>query len=254
MAGCSFFAKIHLRLAYLQLEVDDFSADILTINTHRGLFKCRRLMYRVAAAPAIWQQNMANLLHGIPGVKAFLDDIRIAAKNLLEFLRRLEAVIKILHEYNIKVNLQKCEFFKSQIGYCGYIIDEKGIHKDESKFEAIINMPRPKNVSEVRAFIGMVNYYHRLIENASTILYPLYVLLRTDTPFVWTPRRETTFFKAKEAFLSEKCLAFYDPQLPLVLATDASSYGAGGEGRGRTLTPLPRRFKPCDPICITNLQ
>lgn len=88
-------------------------------------------------------------------------------------------------------------------------------------------MPSAKNVSEIRAFTGFIVYYHRFIQNVSTILYPLNELSRTGTEFVWTSRQETAFNEAKKAFMDENCLAFYDPRLPLVLATDASQYGVG---------------------------
>lgn len=79
LAGCKYYAKIDCSKAYLQLPVDDESAKILTINTHRGLYKVLHLMFGIAAAPAIWQARMDFLFGKIEGVRAFQDDIRIAA-------------------------------------------------------------------------------------------------------------------------------------------------------------------------------
>lgn len=93
--------------------------------------------------------------------------------------------------------------------------------------EAIKQMPRPKNISEVRAFTGIINYYGRFISNLSSTLFPLNKLLRKGTPFVWSKECETAFKRAKESFISNKVLVHFNPNLPLVLATDASSYGIG---------------------------
>jgi len=224
MAGGTSFSKIDLKQAYLQLEVREEDQQYLTLNTHRGLYRPTRLMYGIASAPAIWQREIENILRDIPGVTIFLDDIKVTGTNDSEHLHRLELVFQRLHDYNIKVNLKKSEFFVNKIEYCGYIIDRHGIHKDKKKVEAIEHMPIPRNVSEVRAFIGFVTYYSRFIKNLSTILYPLNKLLRKETPFHWTQECNSAFKKAKEAFQSNEVLAYYDPKLPLILA---SPYGVG---------------------------
>lgn len=94
MSGGTIFSKIDLKQAYLQLSVAKEDREILTLSTHKGLFRCHRLMYGVASAPAIWQRTMENILNGIPGVVIFLDDIKIAGKNIDQHLERLELVLK----------------------------------------------------------------------------------------------------------------------------------------------------------------
>lgn len=123
---------------------------------------------------------------GIPGVTIFLDDIKITGRNENEHLERLEKVFNQLQKYNIKINLEKCEFFKKEITHCGYIISSLWIHKNKAKIKAIENIPRPTNINEVRAFIGFVNYYGRFIPKLSIVLNPLYRLLRKDNTYKWT--------------------------------------------------------------------
>ncbi|XP_046142815.1 uncharacterized protein K02A2.6-like [Osmia bicornis bicornis] len=227
MAGGTTFTKIDLRQAYLQLEVREEDQALLTLNTPWGLYKPTRLMYGIASAPAIWQREIENILKGIPGVTVFLDDIKITGTSDAEHLHRLELVFQRLNEYNIKINLEKSTFFTNQIKYCGYIIDKNGIHKDSEKIEAIEKMPTPRNVSEVRSFIGFVNYYGRFIKNLSSILHPLNKLLHKESKFICSKECEVAFRNAKRTFQSNEILAHYDPKLPLILATDASSYGVG---------------------------
>ena len=83
MAGGTSFSKIDLKHAYLQLQVREEEQHLLTLNTHRGLYKPTRLMYGIASAPAIWQREIENILKDIPGVTVFLDDIKIVTSPFL---------------------------------------------------------------------------------------------------------------------------------------------------------------------------
>ncbi|XP_058826833.1 uncharacterized protein K02A2.6-like [Topomyia yanbarensis] len=225
LAGGKKFSKIDLVQAYLQLEVAPEDREILTLSTHRGLYRPNRLMYGVASAPAIWQRQMEAILQGIEGVSVFLDDIKITGENDEVHLLRLEEVLRRLNEYGIRVNKDKCKFFVDEIEYCGYSIDKDGIHKIRKKVKAIQEMPRPKNRDEVRSFVGFVNYYGRFFQNLSMVLYPLNNLLKNDVPFRWTQQCEDSFRKVKEQMQSDNCLVHCSPELPLLLATDASPYG-----------------------------
>lgn len=104
MAGGKKFTKIDLQQAYLQLEVREEDRELLTLNTHRGLFRSTRLMYGIASAPAIWQREIENRLRNIPGVSVFLDDIRITGPNDEIHLQRLEQVLQRLGDANIRIN------------------------------------------------------------------------------------------------------------------------------------------------------
>ncbi|KAK2575252.1 hypothetical protein KPH14_012703, partial [Odynerus spinipes] len=231
LAGGEKFSKIDLKQAYLQMEVHPDDREFLTLNTHRGLFRCTRLLYGIASAPAIWQREIETILKGIHGVSVFLDDIKITGPNDEIHLQRIKEVLTRLSEYNIRINKEKSEFLKEGIHYCGYYIDKHGLHKEQKKMEAIERMPRPSNITELRAFLGMINYYGRFIRNLSQILTPLYKLLekenRQEGSFRWSPACEAAFVAAKKAFMSDQILAHYDPQLPLIIACDASAYGVG---------------------------
>lgn len=229
VAGGNKYTRIDLKQAYLQMEVHPENQEMLTLNTHRGLYKCTRLLYGIASAPAIWQREIENVLKDIPGVAVFLDDIKISDPTDQIHLERLKQVLNRLSEYNIQINMDKCEFFREGIHYCGHYIDKTGIHKEKTKMEAIENMRRPNNITELRAFLGLVNYYGRFIRNASTILNPLYKLLegkqKKSSPLNWN--KACVVHRIKKEFMSDKVLAHYNPKLPLIVACDASAYGVG---------------------------
>jgi len=170
MAGGKIFSKIDLLQAYLQLEIRPEDRELLTLNTHKGLYRLTRLMYGVASAPAIWQRTIESILKDIPGVVVFLDDIRVAGSSVKDHLEKLRTVFDRLQKYNIRINAEKSEFFTKEINYCGYVINQDGIHKAQDKIDAIQNMSRPSNITELRSLLGMIHYYERFCPNLSTIL------------------------------------------------------------------------------------
>lgn len=227
MAGGQKFSKLDLSQAYLQMEVRPEDREILTLNTHLGLYQPSRLMYGVASAPAIFQREITQVLANIPGVSVFLDDIKVTGPDDETHLKRLEMVLKKLDEYGMRVNVSKCDFFADRIEFCGFVIDRDGIRKMKRKVDAIQEMPRPRNREQVRAFVGLVNYYGRFLNNLSTNIYPINNLLKDNVPFDWDDQCEKAFRWVKKEMQSDKILVHYDPKLPLVLATDASPYGVG---------------------------
>ena len=172
LSGGIYFSKIDLRQAYLQMRVDDESLKLLTLSTHRGLYRCKRLV--------------ENLLSNIKGMSVLLDDIVFASATVENHLLTLEEILKRLHASNIRINLDKYEFFKSKVHYCGHVIDKLGVHKDQQKVEAMESMTAPRDVNELRSFIGIVNYHDRFIKNLSTVIKPLNDLLHKDTKFIWS--------------------------------------------------------------------
>ena len=83
----------------------------------------------------------------------------ISGRNDAEHLQNLESVLDRLQKYNLRVHLPKCQFLQEKVEYCGHEIDKHGIHQSEEKVRTIKETPRPQNLTQLRAFIGLVNYY-----------------------------------------------------------------------------------------------
>ena len=172
------FTKLDMSQAYQQLLLDEKSKKFTTINTHKGLYQYNRLPFGVSSAPGIFQRTMENLLQGIPHVVVRVDDILVSGKDDPDHLANLEAVLSGLSTAGLKLCLAKCLFMQPEITYCGYVISGNGIQPVVSKVIAINNAPEPKDVSQLQAFLGMLNYYHRFLPDVATILEPLHQLLR----------------------------------------------------------------------------
>ncbi|XP_045778737.1 uncharacterized protein K02A2.6-like isoform X1 [Maniola jurtina] len=226
LSGSNYFSKIDLSQAYNQIELDD-SKNITVINTHRGLYRYNRLVYGLASSAGIFQRIMSNLLQDIPNVEVFLDDVVIGGKNRQEHLRAVESVFSRLHRYGLKLKSNKCVFLVDEIKYLGYVLNKEGIKTDPDKIEAITKIPRPSNVTELRSFLGLVNFYAKFVRNMSARLVPLYELLKRDTKWVWSKECERAFKEVKTLLTSAEVLSHYDPARPLIVTCDASAKGIG---------------------------
>jgi len=87
-------------------------------------------------------------------------------------------VLSRLHEYRVKINFDKCQFFRSSVVFLGHMIDKHGVHPTVDKMEAILNAPQPKDISQLKSFLGLINYYQSYIPMSSTILASLYNLTK----------------------------------------------------------------------------
>ena len=227
LTGGKFFTKLDMSNAYLQLPLDSASKPYVTINTHRGLFQYNRLPFGVASAPAIFQRYMDTLLQGMLGVSVYLDDILIAGATIDENLQTLEAVLQKLNDAGLRLNRSKCFFCHPSLQYLGHIISEHGIQPTAEKVRAIKEAPPPQNLSELRAFLGLINYYSKFLPNLSSQLVPLYSLLNKGQKWHWGPQQTQAFQAAQTALQADTLLVHYDPSRPIVLSCDASQYGIG---------------------------
>ncbi|EYC31243.1 hypothetical protein Y032_0004g2046 [Ancylostoma ceylanicum] len=225
--GEELFSQIDLADAYLQVEVDDESKELLTINTHRGVFRYNRLTFGVKSAPGIFQQIIDSMIAGLNGVAAYLDEIIVTGRNMEEHRQNLEALFERIHTYGFRVRIEKCTFMMSEIRYLGDIIDKDGRRPDPEKARAITEMLPPKDVVQLRSFLGMVNYYGVFIRDMRQLRAPLDPLLKKNTPFKWSTDSQDALEKAKKVLAPPLLLTHFDPKLELIVAADDSDYGIG---------------------------
>ena len=113
----------------------------------------------------------------------FIDDILIYSKSLEEHEQHLRVVLQTLRDHKLYAKLKKCEFWLESVAFLGHVISKDGILVDPKKVEAIVNWERPKDVKEIRSFLGLAGYYRRFIEGFSKISLPMTRLTRKGTTF-----------------------------------------------------------------------
>ena len=255
LSGGSVFSKLDMSQAYAQLCLDEESKKYSVINTHRGLFQYNRLSFGISSAPGIFQRAMENLLKDILGVFCYLDDILVTGSTEEEHNERLRKVLATLQSAGLKLSIEKCSIGVPYVTYLGYLIDDQGIHPTKEKVQAISEAPAPTNVTQLRAYLGILNFYRRFLPQAATKLEPLNRLLKACTPWEWGKEQESAFIESKKALLTSNALTHFDPKLPLVVVADSSAYGIGavlchlidGKERpicfaSRTLTSTERNY------------
>ena len=168
-------------------------------------------------------------------VVSWLDDILVSSRTWEAHINLLRTVFQKLVNARLSVNFAKCNFAAPSQEYLGMVVDSTGIRPAPSKLEAVINMPCPTNVEELRAFLGLTGYLRQFVEKHSIIAAPLTNILRNKdfaskrarkSVIPWEQEQEQAFAQLKQALTSPKVLAFPDWGYTFTLHTDASSTGA----------------------------
>ena len=227
LGGYEWYAKCDLTGAYQQLRVAEKSKQFLTINTIKGLYQYQRLPFGVSSAASTFQRVMDTILMGFKGVQCFLDDILVGGKTLEELRMKLLQVFERLQKHKIKVNFEKCEFFVNQVKYLGHEVSVEGIRPCKDKVKAILQLPTPQNVTQLKSFLGMLNYYSKFVPQIAGKLRIFYDLLMKGVDYKWSKECGKTFEICKKLLLENNLLHHYDASKPIVILCDACSYGVG---------------------------
>ncbi|KAJ0182603.1 hypothetical protein K1T71_001972 [Dendrolimus kikuchii] len=260
LSGGEQFSKIDLTNAYQQLWLEEDSQPCTAITTHVGTYVYRRTPFGLTCIPEKFQKFMEETLKGLKGVAVFMDDIAVSGPDKFTHLSNLKALFARLSEVGLRIKLEKCKFMQDSISYLGFIIDKNGLHPDPNKVKAIVEAPAPSDITQLRSFLGFINYYAKFIPNLSTLLHPLHKLLKKNKIWVWSQECDKAFQSVKNSIANTNVLVHYKPDLPLVLAVDSSSYGIGsvlshrypnGEDRpicfaSRTLNTAERAYSQID--------
>ena len=216
---------LDLRGAFYQLPITADTAEKTTfITPHRGCFKHLRLPMGHCQSSYYMQNALQKLFRYEIGsfLCVYLDDVLVASPSYEIHLKHLRIVFEKLRSVNLKLHPGKCCFLQQELKYLGHIFSAKGVQTDPKKTEVIRNYPTPKTIKEVRAFLGLANFYRRHISHYSDKAFGLTKLLRSGTVFHWGPQQETSFQCLKDALVNSPILALPDFSQEMVLTCDAS--------------------------------
>lgn len=225
-----YFTTLDLKSGFHQIEMEPSHAEKTAFSTNQGHFEFTRMPFGLKNAPATFQRAMNSILAGLIGsiCYVYLDDIIITGYNLQNHIENLDKILKRLSDFNLKIQLDKCEFLKKETEFLGHIITPEGIKPNPDKIEKITNWKLPASQKEIKQFLGLTGYYRRFIRDYAKLAKPLTKKLKKDQK-INTDDKDyiNAFEKLKQIIASDQVLSYPNFELPFILTTDASNFALG---------------------------
>ena len=234
--GAKLFSKIDLHSGFHQLRIREEDIHKTAFSTPFGQYEWVTAPFGLTATPSAFQRLMSHVLrdHIAAGyVVVYLDDVAIFTKtnDPLDHLAKVRAVLESLRQHQLLAKGAKCEFFRTQMEFLGFMVSADGVAPVPGRVDAIRAIPVPETVSQLRSFIGMVNFFRTHIAGFSELASPLTDLLQGTRHgrqrLDWTLECEWAFAGLKEALSSAPVLRHFDPALRTAVHLDASQNAVG---------------------------
>jgi len=200
-------------------------------TTHVGSFEPTVIFFGMTNSPATFQAMMNKILRDMINkekVAAFVDDVLVGTEMEEGHDKIVEEILRRLEENNLYVKPKKCAWKVRKIGFLGVVIGPSRIEMEKEKVDGVLSWPEPRNVKDIRKFLGLTNYYQRFIKNFAQVARPMNVLMRKDVKWRWKGEEQTAFDKLKKAFTTRPVLAAPDLDKEFRVEADASNYATGG--------------------------
>lgn len=229
LCGCKYFSTMDLHGAFHQILLHEDDRDFTSFSAGNFKYRWVRMPMGLSAAPLTWQRAINTIFADMLGTNLhiYLDDLLIATATIEEHVELLHKIMQRLRDYNLKLKIAKCSFFRKEVEYLGHIVSADGCKADPRKISCIQNYPQPKNVVQTQRFLGMCNYYRRYIKDFAKKAKPLYNLCKRDQPFIWSDKCKDAFEDLKTKLISSPILIFPNFQNTFIITTDASNYAVG---------------------------
>ncbi|ROT76340.1 hypothetical protein C7M84_005068 [Penaeus vannamei] len=257
------FSILDARSAYWSIELSPDDRPKTAFSDGTNLWQFKRMPYGLKTAGATYQRMINFILSPVLGrhTMAYLDDVVIYSKNFDDHLRHLEETLKLVEQAGFKLNLNKCQFAVQKLKLLGFVVSTNGVTPDPDKVTAIASMPAPRNVKEVRRFLGASGFFRRHVANYATIAAPLTSLTRKDTKFQWGEQQDKAFDELKRALVSAPVLRRPNFAIPFEIHTDASNVAIGAclmqriEGNPHAIAYFSRKLKGAEVrYCATDTE
>lgn len=187
LTGAKYFSKIDLYSGYHQIRIKEEDISKTAFRTRYGHYEFLVLPFGLTNAPATFMTLMNDIFREFLDkfVVVYLDDILVYNKTKEEHAQHLHQILTTLRQHKLYAKLKKCELFQQKVEYLEHYISDKGIMVDSRKVNAVKEWPIPTNISELRSFLGLANYYRKFVSHFSTIASSLTLLLYKNQQYFW---------------------------------------------------------------------
>ncbi len=260
LQGSQVYSSCDLASGYHQIRIAQEDIQKTAFTTPVGHFQFKVLCFGLTNSPAVFQKAMHDVFRPYIGkfVAIYLDDILIYSKTQEEHIEHLRKVLTLLREHKLYAKLSKCEFLKPELRFLGHIVSKDGLKVDPSKVAVVKNWQVPRTVKDLRAFLGLANYFRKYVQGYSSLVAPLTGLMKQDKNSVddWGPAQQAAFDGVKDMLTSAPVLALPDPAQPFEIVSDASVNGTGAVllQNGRVCAYTSKKFSPAERNYTTTEQ
>ena len=226
----SVLSTLDLFSGYHQVPMYPEHQDLTCFTTLYGNYNFKVMPFGLCNAPATFQREMNRIFFDLIGncVFIYIDDLVAFSNSWEQHVKDLEKVFTISMNNKLKINIEKCKFFQEEVELLGHILSSKGIKPIPEKVRVITNWIPPKNISQLRSFLGAVGYYRKFIKNFALIAKPLFKLLKKGAEFKWSNEADIAFKILKERLTQSPILVPPNFDKPFIIRTDASRSGIEG--------------------------
>ncbi|PRP74586.1 retrotransposable element protein [Planoprotostelium fungivorum] len=224
------FTALDLKDAYWLVRIKKGNEWKTAFRTRYGLFEYLVMPFGLSNCPGNFQSKVnrtfADMLDIF--VQIYLDDFLIYSLSYTEHVTHVRQVLQRVIDEKLSVNLKKCTFHTTKVQFLGYEVTPDGVHMCPDRLEAIRNWEPPTNLKALQSFLGFCSFYRSFIRGYSSIVTLLTDMTRKNTPWRWDTSLQSAFDATKEAFISADVCRHFNPDLPIILETDASYFAISG--------------------------
>ena len=263
VAGAKLFSTFDVTSSYHQIPVREQDIPKTAFITKYGLYEHCTMPMGMKNSSATFQRCMEAALQGLQWLTCliYLDDVVVFASSFDEHVKRVDQVLDRVEKAGLKLKPDKCHLFEDQVHFLGHIISSEGVCPSPDNVAKILQFSVPKDVSQVRALVGMGSYYRRHIQNFSGMMKPIIDLTKKAKKFVWTEQCQAAFEKLKTALVSPEIMAYPKDVGEYFLDCDSSDHAIGGvlsqiqEGKERVIAYGSRILNKAERnYCVTDKE
>ena len=227
MSGFRIYSILDLRQGFNQIEVEPSDCHKTAFWGSNCRWEWIVMPFGLKNAPAVFQKVMDSVLGDVKFARCYIDDVIVASNSIAEHCQHLVWLLTTLKANGLKCHPAKCLFGSEQVPYLGHMVSVHGTSPQQVKVEAILQIPSPADITSLRSFLGLVNYYRRFVPQFSTIAKPLNTLLQKGQQYLWGPEQQAAFVQLQQALTTYPVLRPPDYTLPFILQTDWGQPGIG---------------------------
>ena len=229
LQGARIFSKIDMKSGYHQLKIRSEDVPKTAFKTRYGHYEFLVMPFGLTNALVVFMDLMNRIFQPYLDqfVIVFIDDILIYSGSKEDHEEHLRVVLQILRENQLYAKFSKCQFWLDSVAFLGHVISAEGVYVDPQKIEAIVNGKPPTNVTAIRSFLGLAEYYRKFVEGFSKLAAPLTKLTRKEEKFGWSEACQQSFDELKRKLTSAPVLTLPSGQDEYIVYCDASRQGLG---------------------------